>query len=68
MARNTTEYSTDEASAVFDVYIYLLNAISSSCVCFHEAVNAISLGKNGVVELMFKIVAPYSKKNTTLLK
>ncbi|XP_058492634.1 cytosolic carboxypeptidase 1 [Solea solea] len=31
-------------------------------------VNAISLGKNGVVELMVKIVAPYNKKNTTLLK
>ncbi|XP_030273082.1 cytosolic carboxypeptidase 1 isoform X1 [Sparus aurata] len=31
-------------------------------------VNAVSLGKNGVVELMFKIVAPYSKKNTSLLK
>ncbi|KAG7223449.1 hypothetical protein INR49_015552, partial [Caranx melampygus] len=33
-----------------------------------KAVNAISLGKNGVVELMFKITAPYSKKNTSLLK
>ncbi|XP_076586403.1 cytosolic carboxypeptidase 1 isoform X2 [Chaetodon auriga] len=31
-------------------------------------VNAISLGKNGVVELMFKVVSPYSKKNTSLLK
>ncbi|XP_059192421.1 cytosolic carboxypeptidase 1 isoform X2 [Centropristis striata] len=31
-------------------------------------VNAISLGKNGVVELMFKIIGPYSKKNTSLLK
>ncbi|KAM3610203.1 uncharacterized protein V6R79_000588 [Siganus canaliculatus] len=31
-------------------------------------VNAIALGKNGVVELMFKIVAPYCKKNTSLLK
>lgn len=38
------------------------------CVHFCEAVNAISLGKNGVVELMFKIVAPYSKKNTSLHK
>lgn len=37
-------------------------------VCLCEAVNAISMGKNGVVELMFKIVAPYSKKNTSLLK
>ncbi|KAM3867855.1 cytosolic carboxypeptidase 1 [Diretmus argenteus] len=33
-----------------------------------NSVNAISLGKNGVVELMFKIVGPYSKKNTSLLK
>lgn len=33
-----------------------------------NSVNAISLGKNGVVELMFKIAAPYSKKNTSLLK
>ncbi|XP_077416924.1 cytosolic carboxypeptidase 1 isoform X1 [Vanacampus margaritifer] len=31
-------------------------------------VNAISLGKSGAVELMFKIVAPYSKKNTGLIK
>uniref|UniRef100_A0A3Q2NZ41 Cytosolic carboxypeptidase 1 n=1 Tax=Fundulus heteroclitus TaxID=8078 RepID=A0A3Q2NZ41_FUNHE len=33
-----------------------------------NSVNAISLGKNGVVELMFKIVGPYSKKNTSLFK
>lgn len=33
-----------------------------------EVVNAISLGKIGVVELIFKITAPYSKKNTSLLK
>ncbi|XP_056137454.1 cytosolic carboxypeptidase 1 [Lampris incognitus] len=33
-----------------------------------NSVNAISLGKNGVVELLFKIVGPYSKKNTSLLK
>ncbi|XP_068994869.1 cytosolic carboxypeptidase 1 isoform X2 [Embiotoca jacksoni] len=33
-----------------------------------NSVNAISLGKNGVVELMFKVVTPYSKKNTSLLK
>ncbi|XP_034396462.1 cytosolic carboxypeptidase 1 isoform X3 [Cyclopterus lumpus] len=33
-----------------------------------NSVNAISLGKNGVVELMFKIVVPFSKKNTSLLK
>ncbi|XP_045890062.1 cytosolic carboxypeptidase 1 isoform X1 [Micropterus dolomieu] len=33
-----------------------------------NSVNAISLGKNGVVELMFKIISPYSKKNTSLHK
>lgn len=33
-----------------------------------NSVNAISLGKNGVVELLFKVLAPYSKKNTSLLK
>ncbi|ETE63023.1 Cytosolic carboxypeptidase 1, partial [Ophiophagus hannah] len=32
------------------------------------AVNAVSLGKNGVVELIFKIIGPYSKKNTGLMK
>ncbi|XP_061527813.1 cytosolic carboxypeptidase 1 isoform X1 [Phycodurus eques] len=31
-------------------------------------VNAISLGNSGAIELMFKIVAPYSKKNTSLIK
>nr|XP_057928088.1 cytosolic carboxypeptidase 1 isoform X2 [Doryrhamphus excisus] len=31
-------------------------------------VNAISLGKSGAIEIMFKILAPYSKKNTSLLK
>ncbi|XP_033828127.1 cytosolic carboxypeptidase 1 [Periophthalmus magnuspinnatus] len=33
-----------------------------------NSVNAISMGKNGVVELMFKILSPYTKKNTSLLK
>ncbi|CAB1319462.1 unnamed protein product, partial [Coregonus sp. 'balchen'] len=33
-----------------------------------NSVNAVSLGKNGVVELMLKIIGPYSKKNTSLLK
>ncbi|KAM9547313.1 cytosolic carboxypeptidase 1 isoform 3-T5 [Salvelinus alpinus] len=33
-----------------------------------NTVNAVSLGKNGVVELMFRIIGPYSKKNTSLLK
>lgn len=46
--------------------VLLLPDVSSLFVC--KAVNAISMGKNGVVELMLKIVAPYSKKNTSLLK
>ncbi|KAM6931144.1 cytosolic carboxypeptidase 1 isoform 1-T1 [Xenentodon cancila] len=33
-----------------------------------NSVNAISLGKNGAVELMFKILGPYSKKSTSLPK
>lgn len=38
------------------------------CVPVLKAVNAIALGKNGAVELIFKITAPYSTKNTSLLK
>lgn len=38
------------------------------CVPVLKVVNAISLGKNGAVELIFKITAPYSTKNTSLLK
>ncbi|XP_054042786.1 cytosolic carboxypeptidase 1 isoform X1 [Rissa tridactyla] len=33
-----------------------------------NSVNAVSLGKNGVVELMFKIIGPFTKKNTSLMK
>ncbi|NWU96513.1 CBPC1 carboxypeptidase, partial [Upupa epops] len=33
-----------------------------------NSVNAVSLGKNGVVELLFKIIGPFSKKNTSLMK
>ncbi|XP_066500022.1 cytosolic carboxypeptidase 1 isoform X2 [Hoplias malabaricus] len=33
-----------------------------------NSVNAVSLGKSGVVELLFRVIGPYSKKNTTLLK
>ncbi|XP_024609565.1 cytosolic carboxypeptidase 1 isoform X3 [Neophocaena asiaeorientalis asiaeorientalis] len=33
-----------------------------------NSVNSVSLGKNGVVELMFKIVGPFSKKNSSLMK
>uniref|UniRef100_A0A3Q2Y745 Cytosolic carboxypeptidase 1 n=1 Tax=Hippocampus comes TaxID=109280 RepID=A0A3Q2Y745_HIPCM len=31
-------------------------------------VNAIALGKSGAIDMMFKIVAPYSKKNASLIK
>lgn len=44
------------------------NALKICCPCVLKAVNAISLGKNGAVELIFKITAPYSTKNTSLLK
>uniref|UniRef100_UPI00398EF28F cytosolic carboxypeptidase 1 isoform X2 n=1 Tax=Pristiophorus japonicus TaxID=55135 RepID=UPI00398EF28F len=33
-----------------------------------NSVNAVSLGKNGVVELMFKIIGPFNRKNTSLIK
>ncbi|XP_072288957.1 cytosolic carboxypeptidase 1 isoform X2 [Eucyclogobius newberryi] len=33
-----------------------------------NSVNAIGMGKNGVVALMFKILSPYTKKNTSLIK
>ncbi|KAL2092592.1 hypothetical protein ACEWY4_012390 [Coilia grayii] len=33
-----------------------------------NSVNAVSLGKSGVVELMFKVIGPYSKKNTSVMK
>ncbi|XP_063769851.1 cytosolic carboxypeptidase 1 isoform X1 [Pseudophryne corroboree] len=33
-----------------------------------NSVNAVYLGKNGAVELLFKIIGPFSKKNTGLMK
>ncbi|CAH2294247.1 cytosolic carboxypeptidase 1 isoform X1 [Pelobates cultripes] len=33
-----------------------------------NSVNAVSLGKSGAVELLFKITGPFSKKNTGLMK
>ncbi|KAM9810611.1 cytosolic carboxypeptidase 1 [Neosynchiropus ocellatus] len=33
-----------------------------------NSVNAMSMGKSGVMELMFKIIAPYCKRNTSILK
>ncbi|XP_069481957.1 cytosolic carboxypeptidase 1 isoform X2 [Ambystoma mexicanum] len=42
--------------------LQVLRAYSTS------SVNAVSLGKNGVIELMFKIIGPFSKKNSSLMK
>ncbi|XP_057225992.1 cytosolic carboxypeptidase 1 isoform X3 [Malurus melanocephalus] len=33
-----------------------------------NSVNAVSMGKNGIVELLFKIIGPFSKKSTSLMK
>ncbi|XP_044129566.1 cytosolic carboxypeptidase 1 isoform X1 [Bufo gargarizans] len=33
-----------------------------------NSVNAVYLGKNGAVDLLFKIIGPFSKKNTSLIK
>uniref|UniRef100_A0A8C7PV31 Cytosolic carboxypeptidase 1 n=1 Tax=Oncorhynchus mykiss TaxID=8022 RepID=A0A8C7PV31_ONCMY len=49
-------------------YKLLLPCLLVLQVYSSNTVNAVSLGKNGVVELMFKIIGPYSKKNTSLLK
>uniref|UniRef100_A0AAY4BN15 Peptidase M14 domain-containing protein n=1 Tax=Denticeps clupeoides TaxID=299321 RepID=A0AAY4BN15_9TELE len=35
------------------------------CVCC-TAVNAISLGQSGVLDLLFKVIGPYSRKNTKM--
>lgn len=45
-----------------------VNFVLDACVPVLKVVNAIALGKNGAVELIFKITAPYSTKNTSLLK
>uniref|UniRef100_A0A8C7GXC6 Cytosolic carboxypeptidase 1 n=1 Tax=Oncorhynchus kisutch TaxID=8019 RepID=A0A8C7GXC6_ONCKI len=45
-------------------YKLLLPCLLVLQVYSSNTVNAVSLGKNGVVELMFKIIGPYSKKNT----
>uniref|UniRef100_A0A8B9KUJ1 tubulin-glutamate carboxypeptidase n=1 Tax=Astyanax mexicanus TaxID=7994 RepID=A0A8B9KUJ1_ASTMX len=49
-------------------YKLLLPCLQVLRVYSSNSVNAVSLGKSGVVELMFKVIGPYSKKNTTLLK
>ncbi|XP_064812108.1 cytosolic carboxypeptidase 1-like isoform X2 [Oncorhynchus masou masou] len=49
-------------------YKLLLPCLLVLQVYSSNTVNAVSLGKNGVVELMFKIIGPYSKKNNSLLK
>ncbi|XP_023199062.1 cytosolic carboxypeptidase 1 isoform X2 [Xiphophorus maculatus] len=46
----------------------LLPCLQVLRVYSNNSVNAISLGKTGMVEVMFKIVGPYSKKNTSLFK
>lgn len=42
--------------------LQVLRAYSTS------SVNAVSLGKNGIIELLFKIIGPFSKKNSSLMK
>ncbi|KAF7659266.1 hypothetical protein LDENG_00001000 [Lucifuga dentata] len=46
----------------------LLPCLQVLRVCFTNSVNAVSLGKKGVVELLFNTIVPYSNKNTNLLK
>ncbi|XP_064153171.1 cytosolic carboxypeptidase 1 isoform X2 [Anguilla rostrata] len=33
-----------------------------------NSVNAVSLGKNGVIDVLFKVICPYNKKSSSLLK
>ncbi|XP_062855346.1 cytosolic carboxypeptidase 1 isoform X2 [Trichomycterus rosablanca] len=49
-------------------YKLLLPCLQVLRVYASNSVNAVSLGKSGVVEMMFKVIGPYSKKNTTLVK
>ncbi|MCJ8735307.1 hypothetical protein PDJAM_G00245330 [Pangasius djambal] len=49
-------------------YKLLLPCLQVLRVYASNSVNAVSLGKSGIVEMMFKVIGPYSKKNTTLLK
>lgn len=53
-------------SILIFIFFFLFN-YNGSFLTF-LAVNAVSLGKNGVVELLFKIIGPFSKKNTSLMK
>ncbi|XP_077003374.1 voltage-dependent N-type calcium channel subunit alpha-1B-like [Tamandua tetradactyla] len=46
----------------------VLPCLQLLCVYSANSVNSVSLGKNGVVELMFKIIGPFSKKNSGLMK
>ncbi|XP_076010306.1 cytosolic carboxypeptidase 1 isoform X2 [Genypterus blacodes] len=46
----------------------LLPCLQVLRVCAANSVNAIALGKKGVVELLFTTIVPYSNKNTILLK
>ncbi|EPY82407.1 hypothetical protein CB1_000657002 [Camelus ferus] len=56
---NTESAESDSARYVTSKILHLAQS---------QAVNSVSLGKNGVVELMFKIIGPFSKKNSGLMK
>ncbi|TRY99459.1 hypothetical protein DNTS_022999 [Danionella cerebrum] len=49
-------------------YKLLLPSLQVLRVYAGNLVNAVSLGKSGALEVMFEIIGPFSKKNTTLLK
>ncbi|XP_029403167.1 cytosolic carboxypeptidase 1 isoform X5 [Mus pahari] len=52
----------------FQNYRLVLPCLQLLRVYSTNSVNSVSLGKNGVVELMFKIIGPFSKKNSALMK
>ncbi|XP_059118772.1 cytosolic carboxypeptidase 1 isoform X4 [Peromyscus eremicus] len=52
----------------FQNYRLVLPCLQLLRVYSTNSVNSVSLGKNGVVELMFKIIGPFSKKNSSLMK
>nr|AAG37102.1 nuclear ATP/GTP-binding protein [Mus musculus] len=52
----------------FQNYRLVLPCLQLLRVYSTNSVNSVSLGKNGVVELMFKIIGPFSKKNSGLMK
>uniref|UniRef100_A0A8C2MVX2 Cytosolic carboxypeptidase 1 n=1 Tax=Cricetulus griseus TaxID=10029 RepID=A0A8C2MVX2_CRIGR len=52
----------------FQNYRLVLPCLQLLRVYSTNSVNAVFLGKNGVVELMFKIIGPFSKKNSGLMR